>query len=115
MKDFHFFKHREFSTERKKIFRIKSKSASKIGCTFCNTRKLKFLNLVPLEKSRNMNVPAYYIFTNDEMNKIIEEKPKTIEELRKNNILSQIKIKCHGKEIVKIVGECIEKNGKSPA
>ena len=67
------------------------------------------------EKSRNMNVPAYYVFTNDEMNKIIEEKPKTIEELRKNNILSQIKIKCHGKEIVKIVGECIEKNGKSPA
>lgn len=62
-----------------------------------------------------MNVPAYYVFTNDEMNKIIEEKPKTIEELRKNNILSQIKIKCHGKEIVKIVGECIEKNGKSPA
>lgn len=67
------------------------------------------------EKSRNINVPAYYVFTNDEMNKIIEEKPKTIEELRKNNILSQIKIKCHGKEIVKIVGECIEKNGKSPA
>ena len=67
------------------------------------------------EKSRNMNVPAYYVFTNDEMKKNIEEKPKTIEELRKNNILSQIKIKCHGKEIVKIVGECIEKNGKSPA
>lgn len=61
------------------------------------------------EKSRNMNVPAYYIFTNDEMNKIIEEKPKTIEELRKNNILSQIKIKCHGKEIVKIVGECVKR------
>ena len=61
------------------------------------------------EKSRNMNVPAYYVFTNDEMNKIIEEKPKTIEELRKNNILSQIKIKCHGKEIVKIVGECVKK------
>ena len=61
------------------------------------------------EKSRNMNVPAYYVFTNDEMNKIIEEKPKTIEELRKNNILSQIKIKCHGKEIVKIVGECVKR------
>lgn len=61
------------------------------------------------EKSRNMNVPAYYIFTNDEMNKIIEEKPKTIEELRKNNILSQIKIKCHGEEIVKIVGECVKR------
>lgn len=61
------------------------------------------------EKSRNMNVPAYYVFTNDEMNKIIEEKPKTIEELRKNNILSQIKIKCHGKEIVRIVGECVKK------
>ena len=67
------------------------------------------------EKSRNMNVPAYYIFTNDEMNKTIEEKPKTIEELRKNNILSPIKIKCHGEEIVKIVDECIEKNGKSLA
>lgn len=60
------------------------------------------------EKSKNMNVPAYYIFTNDEMNKILEEKPRTLEELKKNNILSAIKIKCHGKEIIKIVNEFVE-------
>ena len=48
-----------------------------------------------------MKVPAYYIFTNDEFDKIIELRPNTIDELEK--ILSPIKIKCHGKEIIDLI------------
>lgn len=49
-----------------------------------------------------MNIPAYYVFTNIELEELIEVKPKTVEELRKSNIFSEIKIRTHGKEIVDI-------------
>lgn len=52
-------------------------------------------------KSIKMKVPAYYIFTNDEFDKIIELRTNTIDELEK--ILSPIKIKCHGKEIIDLI------------
>ena len=54
------------------------------------------------KRSKKMNIPAYYIFTNIELEELIEVKPKTVEELRKSNILSEIKIRTHGKEIVDI-------------
>ena len=47
-----------------------------------------------------MNIPAYYIFTNDELDKLVELKPKTIEELKIANIVSPIKIKAHGEAII---------------
>lgn len=34
------------------------------------------------EKSKAKNVPAYYIFNNDEMVKLIEVRPKNVEELK---------------------------------
>ena len=57
------------------------------------------------EKSKSMNVPAYYIFTDEEMNNILNTMPKTVEELKIKKILSDIKIKCHGEEIIKILNE----------
>lgn len=53
-------------------------------------------------RAKKMNIPAYYIFTNKELEELIEVKPKAVEELRKSNILSEIKIRTHGKEIVDI-------------
>lgn len=53
------------------------------------------------ERAKEMNIPAYYIFTNEELDKIVELNPKTIEEL--SSILSSIKIKMHGKEIMNII------------
>ena len=52
-----------------------------------------------------MNIPAYYVFTNEELEKIINLKPKTIEEL--NNILPSIKVKAHGKEIIELINKII--------
>ena len=54
-----------------------------------------------------MNVPAYYVFTDEEMKNIISSMPKTIEELRSLKILSEIKIKCHGEEIIEIINRQI--------
>ena len=51
-------------------------------------------------RSNEMKIPAYYVFTNDELDKLVELKPKTIEQLKKSNILSPIKIKTHGNEII---------------
>ncbi len=53
------------------------------------------------EKSRSMKLPAYYIYTDDEMNKIIALMPKTIEELK--TILPAIKVKVHGEDILKLI------------
>ena len=58
--------------------------------------------LIELRKnrSREMKIPAYYIFTNEELEKILELRPRTIEELKKSNILTLVKIKTHGLQII---------------
>lgn len=61
------------------------------------------LRIFRKEKSKSMNVPAYYIFTDEELNNLLEIMPKTIEELKTKRILTDIKIKCHGEEIIEIV------------
>ena len=56
-------------------------------------------------RSKEMNIPAYYVFTNEELDKLVELRPKTIDELKSLNILTPIKIKTHGEEIIKeIIG-----------
>ena len=57
------------------------------------------------KRSSEMNIPAYYVFTNEELDKLVEVKPKTIEELTNSNILPAIKIKTHGEKIISIINE----------
>ena len=52
------------------------------------------------QRSNEMGVPAYYVFTNDELDKLIEVRPQSIEALKKANILTPIKIKTHGELII---------------
>ena len=52
-------------------------------------------------KSKKSNIPAYYIFTDEELKMIINNRPKNLDEL--NDILPEIKIKCHGNQILKII------------
>lgn len=63
--------------------------------------------LIELRKVRTseMNIPAYYVFTNDELDKLVELRPKTIEKLKNANILSPIKIKTHGKIIIEEINK----------
>ena len=53
------------------------------------------------ERSKKLNMSAYYIYNNEEMDKIIDEFPQTIEEL--SNILPLVKVKTHGKEIIEVI------------
>ncbi len=53
------------------------------------------------EESKKRNYPAYYIFNNDQLEKIIETKPSTKEKLGK--ILEPVKVKIYGEDIIEIV------------
>ena len=55
------------------------------------------------ERSSSMNIPAYYVFTNDELDNLIKEKPTSMEELKQRKILSAIKVKTHGELIIEII------------
>lgn len=57
------------------------------------------------ERSSKMKIPAYYVFTNDELDKIIELRPKTLEELKNLNILTPVKIKTHGEKIIEVINK----------
>lgn len=58
--------------------------------------------LIELRKNRSnkMSIPAYYVFTNEELEKLVEIRPITIDQLKSLNILSPIKVKTHGKQII---------------
>lgn len=61
--------------------------------------------LIEFRKSRSneMGIPAYYVFTNDELDKLVKIHPKTIEQLKNANILTPVKIKTHGEAIIRII------------
>lgn len=65
----------------------------------CEDLKSRLIKLRK-ERANQMQIPAYYVFNNDELYKLIEIKPKTIQELMNANILPAIKIKTHGEIIV---------------
>ena len=56
-------------------------------------------------KSKEKNLPAYYIFNNEELEKILELMPKTKEELENAKILTDVKVKLHGDEIIEIIND----------
>lgn len=62
-------------------------------------------SLIEFRKQRSIekNIPAYYVFNNTELDKIVEIMPKSIEELRDTKILTDVKINSHGKEIIDII------------
>lgn len=55
------------------------------------------------QRSKEKNIPAYYVFNNDELEKILEITPKTFEDLKNSKILNDVKVNSHGKEIISII------------
>lgn len=73
-----------------------------------NNDKLKNdLILFRKNRSKEKNIPAYYVFNNEELDKLLEMKPKTIGELKNMKILADVKINSHGAEIIKIIQDNI--------
>ena len=68
--------------------------------------KLK-AKLIEFRKARSIekNIPAYYVFTNAELDAILELMPKTLEELQESKVLQKIKVISHGKEIIAVINE----------
>ena len=58
-----------------------------------------------LVRSKELNYPAYYVFNNEELDKLVVLRPKTLEELENANILAPIKVKTHGELIIEIINE----------
>ncbi|MBQ3511160.1 MAG: NERD domain-containing protein [Bacilli bacterium] len=54
-------------------------------------------------RSKEMNYPAYYVFNNEELDKLVELRPKTLDELKKSGVLAPIKVKTHGELIIEII------------
>lgn len=52
------------------------------------------------QRAKEKSITTNYVFTDDELEELVKYKPTTIETLIKLKILPQIKIKCHGQEII---------------
>lgn len=64
---------------------------------------IKRLKKFRLEKSREKKIPAYYIFNDEELMKIVDSNIKTIDELKNSNILNNTKLNLHGKDIINAI------------
>lgn len=53
-------------------------------------------------KAQEKNIPPCYVFTNEELDKMLVLKPRTYSDLSGAMILPDIKLKLHGKEILDI-------------
>lgn len=59
------------------------------------------------KRAEEMNIPAYYVYNNEELEMLIKMKPKTLEKLIEYNILPSIKVKTHGEKIIEEIKNCI--------
>lgn len=86
------------NTDYYELYKNKFNLGSKVTIVNDDLRE----RLIKLRKDRStqMGIPAFYIFTNEELDKLLELKPRNIEELKNANILSSIKIKVHGEAIL---------------
>jgi len=54
-------------------------------------------------KSKERGIPAYYVFTDQELDGILANMPRSVEKLKALKIMPDVKIKFHGEEIIKII------------
>ena len=57
------------------------------------------------KQSKAENIKAYYIFNNSQLELLIKEKPKTIDELKKIKGFAEVKCSKYGEDILKILNE----------
>lgn len=66
--------------------------------------KERLINLRKI-RSSEMHIPPYYVFNNDELDKLVQIRPKSLDELKKANLLTPIKIKTHGNKIIEEINK----------
>lgn len=70
-----------------------------------NAQIYEALKKYRLETAKKENIKAYWIFTNEELNSLIEKMPKTKEELLKIKGFGQKKVEKYGDEILSILNK----------
>ncbi len=76
-----------------------------------NNNLEKTLRSFRRERTKKLNFRREdYIFSDTEMYNLIKYRPKTLDELKKLRILADIRFKCHGEEIIKVLNS--ENNNK---
>lgn len=88
----------------------KNKAASKTSTSEAKPKNVIFevrKNLIEYRKTKakEKNIPPCYVFTNEELDKMLVLKPRTYSDLSGAMILPDIKLQLHGKEILKIFNE----------
>ena len=56
-----------------------------------------------VKRAKDMNIKLWYVFNNEELEKLVKYRPKTIDELKSLNILKPIRVKTHGEMIIEII------------
>ncbi len=69
---------------------------------------VKVLKRFRSEKSKRNKIPAYYVFTDEELLDIVDANVRTFDELKGSNILSDVKLKLHGEDIIKEICQIID-------
>ena len=100
--------NKDYEIEYRKM--LNSNNSLKINSNLTDNILREKLTEFRKNTAKGKNIPAYYIFNNEELEKIIQYKPKNINDLKNLNILSDIKIKIHGKNIIDIIIKSIDKN-----
>ena len=96
----HFIK---LNIEKEENFEIKLEDCEdKVESLYVDVLKERLIEFRK-QRSKEKNIPAYYVFNNDELEKILQILPKTFEDLKKSKILTDVKINPHGKEIINII------------
>lgn len=62
-------------------------------------------NLLNFRKRRTLekNISEDYVFTDEELEKLLKYLPKDIGELRRLKIMADIRVKCHGEDIIRVI------------
>ena len=68
-----------------------------------NDALVKELKKFRYQKAEEENIPVYYIFNNQQMDSLIQAKPKTKEDLLKINGFGPVKVEKYGEEILNIL------------
>lgn len=92
----------------KERYTIKGNSVEKLSVINNNDNKTELVNRLKefrKEKAKKNNIPAYYIFTDEELNKILEANIKTLDELKESKVLSSVKIRLHGEDIIDVINK----------
>jgi len=55
------------------------------------------------KRATELKIPLYYVFTNEELEQLIKTRPKTLAELEKSRILTPVKTKTHGRQIISVI------------